>query len=434
MVIENESAILKNGQADLETATQTVAKSNSMPHTLTSASLELSPSTFSSAQASSAQASLPELAPSAASPRVSVSLPGVSSVAPPVKPSTIILPEHLDEVRSHQGRLRILLVDDDEDDYVLTRDLLGEVEESSVGELVLDWASDYNAGLEAIARNEHDIYLVDYRLGEYDGIELLKYSQEHQCQAPMILFTGQREREIDLAAMHAGAADYLYKGSLTPVLLERSIRYALERARNLDALRESRERYMLALQGANDGLWDWNILQSKFYFSPRWKSMLGWQDHEIHSGGEEWFSRVHPADLGALRRELNAHLKGSSTHFEHEHRILHRDGQYRWTLARGLAVRNHRGQPTRMAGSLSDITARKVAEESLLYNALHDRLTELPNRTLFNDRLGYAIARTKRDLNYQFAVLFLDLDRFKLSTTAWGTWRATPCLFMWRNV
>lgn len=127
-----------------------------------------------------------------------------------------------------EERLKILLVDDDEDDYVLTRDLIAEIEG---GGYDLEWVSTYEEAVAAIAQQRHDVYLFDYRLGEHDGLELLRHAIAEGCQAPIILLTGQGDREVDLAAMKAGAADFLTKGQLNAPLLERAIRYAVEHSR-----------------------------------------------------------------------------------------------------------------------------------------------------------------------------------------------------------
>jgi two-component system sensor histidine kinase/response regulator len=139
--------------------------------------------------------------------------------------------------------IRVLLVDDDEDYYVLTRDLLSEIE----GERYkLDWLSTYTAALEAMERNTHDVCLLDFHLGEATGLDLLRAAMAKGCKAPMIMLTGQGDHEVDLEAMLAGAADYLAKGKADAAVLERSMRYAIERARTLQALRES-ERHIAEL-------------------------------------------------------------------------------------------------------------------------------------------------------------------------------------------
>jgi diguanylate cyclase (GGDEF)-like protein/PAS domain S-box-containing protein len=186
------------------------------------------------------------------------------------------------------------------------------------------------------------------------------------------------------------------------------------------ALRESEERYAIAVQGAKDGLWDWNLRTNQIYFSPRWKAMLGWEDAEVSNSLEEWFDRIHVEDFEWVKEKLNAHLKGLTSHFECEYRMRYQDGTYRWVLCRGLAVRSGGGKASRIAGSLTDITPRKQTENQLLHDALHDTLTDLPNRALFLDRLGRAIEHSKRHEDYLFAVLFLDLDRFKVVNDSLG--------------
>ena len=186
-----------------------------------------------------------------------------------------------------------------------------------------------------------------------------------------------------------------------------------ERKRVEQALRESEERYALAVQGANDGLWDWDLRTNLIYFSPRWKSILGLADGDVGRDPDEWYNRVHCEDVERLKLDISAHMAGLTPHFENEHRILHRDGEYRWVQSRAMAVRDEDGVAYRMAGSLTDITDRKNAEQRLLHDAFHDTLTGLPNRALFLDRLSLAVERSKRRKDFTYAVLFLDLDRFK---------------------
>src|SRR5690242_19737618 len=102
--------------------------------------------------------------------------------------------------------VRVLLVDDDEDDYIICRDMLSEIGGSR---FALEWVKTYDAALEAIQRKQHEVYLLDYRFGEYTGLDLLRAAPRHGCRAPMILLTGQGDHQIDIEAMQAGAADYL---------------------------------------------------------------------------------------------------------------------------------------------------------------------------------------------------------------------------------
>jgi diguanylate cyclase (GGDEF)-like protein/PAS domain S-box-containing protein len=186
------------------------------------------------------------------------------------------------------------------------------------------------------------------------------------------------------------------------------------------ALKESEERYALAAKGANDGLWDWDMKTSEMHYSSRWKSMLGFEENEIGNSPEEWLGRIHGDDLDRVKSEINAHTEGTSSHFQSEHRLLHKDGSYRWMLSRGIAVYDDQGSASRMAGSQTDITEGKRIAEQLLHDAFYDALTGLPNRALFMDRLGHAVKRGTRPGNQRFALVFLDLDRFKLINDSLG--------------
>jgi PAS domain S-box-containing protein len=138
-----------------------------------------------------------------------------------------------------------------------------------------------------------------------------------------------------------------------------------QRQRAEEALRESEERYQLAVRGANDGLWEWNLKTNEVYYSPRWKSMLGYAEDEIGNRFEEWESRVHPDDLERIMAEIKAHLDGHTPRYESEHRLRHKDGCYRWVLTRGAAIRHASGKAYRMVGLHTDITERKRVEEML---------------------------------------------------------------------
>ena len=193
-----------------------------------------------------------------------------------------------------------------------------------------------------------------------------------------------------------------------------------ERDQAEEALRESRQRYDLAARTSNDGLWDWNLQSNQIDLSPRWLAMLGYSAGDAGNRPEEWLDRIHENDRATVRKLISTHLEGQSEEFESEHRVLHRDGGYRWVRSRGIAVRGPDGQPLRLVGSQTDITARKQAQKRLADAAIHDSLTGLSNRTHFMTRLRQACGHATARSGEVFAVLVLNLDRFNVVNETLG--------------
>ena len=149
-------------------------------------------------------------------------------------------------------------------------------------------------------------------------------------------------------------------------MAEKIVELTRERERISQALAKSEERFELAMRGANDGLWDYDLVNQRVFYSPRWKSMIGHEEHEIGSSPEEWSSRLHPDDRDSAFTALEAHLSGLADTFEGTFRFRHRDGHYLWILSRGLAVRDHEGKPIRIVGTHSDISTQKAIEADLV--------------------------------------------------------------------
>jgi PAS domain S-box-containing protein len=196
---------------------------------------------------------------------------------------------------------------------------------------------------------------------------------------------------------------------------------SFERERALvEEIRLSEERYALAAQAASGGLWDWDLVKDEVFYSARWMELVGCPEDALGNTSNDWFGRVHEDDLQELLAAIEEHVEGRSPSVELEHRIRRGDGSYLWVLCRALVIRGADGVPTRMVGSLTDVHERKELEGQLRHAALYDPLTGLPNRTLFLDRLRVTMARANRHADHHFAVLFLDLDGFKLVNDSLG--------------
>lgn len=271
-------------------------------------------------------------------------------------------------------------------------------------------ASNGIEALEAIVSTEFDLILLDIVMPEMNGFDVLKTlrRQYSELDLPVIMVTANDEAEQVVKAFETGANDYINK-PIDPGVTMARINMHLQFAKSRADLRKSEERYALVAQGTNDGLWDWDLLKNEIFFSPRWFAILAIEETD-NPTPDTWFQRIHPEDLMRVTDELKRHFTGTTPLFETEMRMRHENESYRWTLCRGVAVRDENGMAQRIAGSLTDITEGKVA----------DALTGLPNRVLFRERLERCVSRKKRDKSFNFSLLYLDLDNFKLVNDSMG--------------
>ena len=301
---------------------------------------------------------------------------------------------------------RVLLVDDDEDDYVMTRELLSE---AATGVFQLDWASDYDEAVAMIERREHDVYLLDYRLGERSGLEILRAAGNKSPQSPMILLTGQGDHFIDIEAMREGAADYLIKGQLTSDMLARSIRYSMERAKVSQSLRESEERYQRLVEHSPDAI----IVHTEgriVFVNGAGIHLLG-ANSSSELIGQPVMNFVAVAYRESVSKRILLSLRDNMEVPFAEEKFMRLDGVEIDVEVGAVPFVYENERAVQMVAR--DIRARKLIEEKLIHDAFHDTLTGLPNRALFTEHLKLAVDRAKKKDPFLFAVLFLDLDRFK---------------------
>src|SRR5207249_6861784 len=245
-------------------------------------------------------------------------------------------------MNTHKNRL--LIVDDNE----MNRDMLARRLARKGYEIGL--AENAQQLLKRVEQDGVDLVLLDIEMPEISGLDALKILREAYTpiELPVIMVTAKTQSDDIVAALELGANDYLTKPIDFPVAVAR-IGTQLSHKHAQEALKESEERYALAARGSNDGLWDWNLSANAVHFSPRWKAMLGYEEGEIGDKPEEWFDRIHDADRERVKEEIAAHQKGLTPHFESEHRVLHKEGSFRWMLSRGVAVHDASGNVLRMA-------------------------------------------------------------------------------------
>ena len=179
------------------------------------------------------------------------------------------------------------------------------------------------------------------------------------------------------------------------------------------ALRDSEARWKLALESVGDGVWDLQVQTGEEYLSPQLLSMYGYAEGELPTAMGELDLCTHPDDVAQMQRHRQEHLDGLTPTYSNEHRVLCKDGSWRWVHSRGMVIsRDAQGRPLRMIGTHTDITERKTAEELIWQQAHFDPLTGLPNRRMMQERLTQELKKCRRD-GWQLAVLFIDLDHFK---------------------
>ncbi len=185
-------------------------------------------------------------------------------------------------------------------------------------------------------------------------------------------------------------------------------------------LQTEKNRFALAIEGAQDGLWDWNLQTNEVYLTERFEVMLGYSVGDLPQNTEAWFGLLHPEDRERTTQIVQEYLDSKGTQsYEASFRLRAKDGSWRWILGRGKALFDVDGTPLRFVGFNTDISNQMEYQEKLEHTAKHDSLTHLPNRFLLSELLNHAMHSVKRNHQY-LALLFIDLDGFKEINDTYG--------------
>jgi len=252
--------------------------------------------------------------------------------------------------------------------------------------------------------------LITIASSESDALELLRAIRRQYPEPllPVIVIADSTQSSFEVTAFHAGASDYLTQPFADEILLTR-IALRLQHRQTYAELQQSRQRYALAAQGSQTGLWDLDVLRKQIFLSSRWKELLGFEDDELDSTIPVWIDRMHQDDRDAFIELISKSESHNDVRFECELRMRHRDDSYRWMLCSGIVQKDADGNVHRLAGSLADVTEGKV----------RDVLTGLPNRLLFEEQVTKIISLDPQKHGLS-AVLFLDLDDFKRINDNYG--------------
>lgn len=320
------------------------------------------------------------------------------------------------DVFPKENLIRVLLVEDDEDDYVLTRTLVSSRENSNIR---LDWVDNYTDAVAAVEQNNYDVYLVDYRLGEHTGIDLIQEALRLGHRTPMILLTGQDDLTIDQSALELGAADYLVKGRIDAQLLGRSIRYALKQADVLTELAEKESRYRSLFERSMDAIF---VANEKLKFqdaNPSVEHLLGYSIEELKKTN---LLRLfaNPDDF----RKLRFHVREYDQVKDFETVLLSKGGRKRACLVSVWAVMDSSSTSLKWyQGIVRDVTEQKRAQQELITaekltmtgkiarSIAHEVRNPLTNLSLALDQLKDEIPTTDEYINTLTDIIRRNVDR-----------------------
>ncbi|TCT13847.1 PAS domain S-box-containing protein/diguanylate cyclase (GGDEF)-like protein [Natranaerovirga pectinivora] len=314
--------------------------------------------------------------------------------------------------------VKVLVVDDDEDDFILMKDYLSDVKNVIYD---LEWVYNYKEAIKTISRNCHDIYVFDYNLGEFNGLELLKEMNELNIKAPVILLTGNNNINIDIEAMKTGAYEYLVKKEVTPSTLERSMRYALERKRMEDDLYQEKEKALVTLESIGDCVLSTDINGSITSFNYVAEKLTGLLKKEVL--GKNIFDILVLIDgnnIDGYKNFMDKVLCQEETvYLPQDASIKNFEGKEYYVEGVVSPIKNRLQKVIGSVVVLRDVTNHRELTKKLHYQARHDVLTGLPNRFKFEEDMIEVVNQPRTALE-EHALLYLDLDQFKIINDTCG--------------
>lgn len=321
--------------------------------------------------------------------------------------------------------LKLLVVEDSEDDFLLLELLLrqgGYAPECHRVETAAQL-------LEALRAESWDLVISDYSLPGFTGLDALRLVQEQRPGLPLIIVSGAISEDAAVAAMRAGAKDYVRKGDMARLLpsIEREVgeawnrargeQAALAQARAEDALQQSELRFLQLAEAMPECFWLIDVATRRVVFvNPAYTQIWGERCDDLLTDRMDWLRHVHPEDRERMAAVMEQKAYGG---VDEKFRVLRPGGEIRWLHVFTFPMRTASGEVHSVGGVAHDITESMLAEERLVQLAHYDNLTQLPNRLLFRDRLDNALSMAKRN-DWKLALIFIDLDRFKVINDTLG--------------
>ncbi|HYH03725.1 MAG TPA: EAL domain-containing protein [Bacillota bacterium] len=314
--------------------------------------------------------------------------------------------------------LRILIVDDDEDDYIIIRDILSEVTEV---QYQIEWADNYSLGLQLLTEKTYDACLLDYRLGKHSGMELLREIVNAKYRMPVILLTGLKDHEIDVEAMNSGAADFLVKGEVNSVILERSIRYSIERKKMEEELYNEKERALVTLDSIGDSVITSDIEGKITYLNHIAEQITGWSMEDAQGLMLSTVFKVLNENTMEVFPDLIKTVveENRIVDFSHQALFVNHQGQNYAIEGTASPIRDREDRIIGIVLVFRDVTNTREMSKKISYQANHDSLTGLINRAKFEELLREAVD-SSANFNIRHCLLYMDLDRFKIVNDTCG--------------